>query len=288
MPQFTNLTWTSSSRALRFSVDGSRLDNISSGDVSFSGNLSSDRLSLALKAVVSGDTLSLAARRIGGDDESLGGEWTGSVTQVVSGRIKLWPVFLSFFESNGSFGGNYEIGEGRFKAEVTVRNNAPVFQPVAEVKARELQSVTIQLSATDPDGDPITLSVSGAPVIGATFTDNGNGTGSYNLTVPQLSAGKNELFVNFAADDGKGGLSSIVVEIEVEKSNRPPELGNFPDTLRLAAGQKYQISIPVRDAEGGEPGAATAARAGRTAGHGGHAPVGCTRPAEACGGPPDP
>ncbi|MFC1544827.1 putative Ig domain-containing protein [Gemmatimonadota bacterium] len=251
LPQLSGISWNSSTLALSFSLGGELLDNITSQSVAFSGQLSADGNSLGLQAVIGSDTLTFSVRRFGGDDDDISGEWTGSVTQQVSGRTKIWPAFLSIFERDGSYSGNYEIGESRFKTVVATRNNAPVFQPIPEVETQELQNVTIQLSASDLDGDPISLSVSGVSISGATFTDNGDGTGTYSLTVPQLPAGKNELFVNFSADDGKGAVSSIVVEIEVAKLNRLPEIGSFQDTLRLIAGQKFQVTIPVRDDEGG-------------------------------------
>ena len=252
LPLLRNLSWNSGTRRVQFAVGGDLLDNISSDDVSFSGQLASDGNSITLTASLGSDLLTFSARRLSGDDENIGGEWTGSVIQVVSDRTKIWPAFLSIFEQNGSFGGNYEIGQSRFKSAVTSRNSAPVFQPVAEVMATEGQAVNVQLSASDPDGDQIALSVSGIPISGATFTDNGDGTGTYSLTVPQLSASKNELFINFQADDGKGGVSSIVVEIEVAKLNRLPILGALPDTIRLVTGKKYEVTLPVSDAEGGE------------------------------------
>ncbi len=72
-------------------------------------------------------------------------------------------------------------------------NSAPVISSVSDVVVDELSSATVQVLATDADaGDVITLSValedsSGTPVVGYSFTDNGDGTGDFSWSTPDVS-----------------------------------------------------------------------------------------------------
>ena len=73
----------------------------------------------------------------------------------------------------------------------TIINTAPVVSPVAAQSVTPGESLTIPVTAADPDeADVITLAVQGLPDF-ATFTDNGDGTGD----------GTGEININPAAND---------------------------------------------------------------------------------------
>ena len=57
-------------------------------------------------------------------------------------------------------------------------NLAPVLTRIGPQQLVAGSSLTIQLNASDPDGDQLVLSATGVPTAFAAFTDNGNGTGS--------------------------------------------------------------------------------------------------------------
>ncbi|MBW7997901.1 MAG: hypothetical protein FVQ81_15295 [Candidatus Glassbacteria bacterium] len=252
LPFLTDFSWSESSGEVSFAISGSALDAISTDFIQFSGLLSADGNHLRLTAVSGSDSLFLAARRFSGDADDIEGEWTGGISVVVSDRTKIWPLFLGLAEHDGTLAGVYELGESRFKTEVTTRNNPPVIDPFAVVLATEQEALSVQVTASDPDGDPVALSVIGVPITGSSFTDNGDGTGVYQLTIPLLAAGRTELLVTFVATDSNGGQTSRVLKIKVTRLNRDPELPEFSDTVRIVEGRAYSVTIPARDPDGGE------------------------------------
>ena len=76
----------------------------------------------------------------------------------------------------------------------TPPNQAPTIAPIANITVDEQQLTTAQVTATDTDaGDTITLSAAladsnGTPVTGYSFTDNGDGTGDFSWSTPDLPA----------------------------------------------------------------------------------------------------
>ena len=73
-------------------------------------------------------------------------------------------------------------------------NSAPVITPVSDLSVDEFQFATAQVVVTDAEGDPITLSATltdadGAlvPVTDYSFTDNGDGTGDFGWSTPDVS-----------------------------------------------------------------------------------------------------
>ena len=81
------------------------------------------------------------------------------------------------------------------------------------------------MSASDPDGDAITLSY--APLItGASFTDNGDGTGSFSWTPTYDDAGSYPVY--FYANDGLVSDSDAVT-ITVNDINRGPSITAIAD-----------------------------------------------------------
>jgi hypothetical protein len=84
---------------------------------------------------------------------------------------------------------------------------APATQTVDE---GQLLSFTV--TATDADGDHVTLTASGVPS-GATFTDNGNNTGTFSWMPGSTQSGTYS--VTFAGDDGNGGTGTATTVITV-------------------------------------------------------------------------
>jgi len=91
--------------------------------------------------------------------------------------------------------------------KVTVRGNAPpVLTAIANQTMNEGATLNIPLSATDPDGDKITLSARNVPAF-ASLLDNGNGTGTLRLTPGRDDAGNYPNIKIFATDNGAPPLS---------------------------------------------------------------------------------
>ncbi len=90
--------------------------------------------------------------------------------------------------------------------EISLRNTAPTLKPIPDIAVDEGQTVTLPISATDREGDPLDVKVSGwmdSPTRKTTYDDAGN----YTVKV-SVSDG------TFTADQ--------VVRVTVRDVNRPP------------------------------------------------------------------
>lgn len=69
---------------------------------------------------------------------------------------------------------------------ITCSNNPPVIEPIQDTCIEAYTNITLNVSASDPDGDNIDLSAFGGPLTQvehpAFFTDNNNGTGVFSWT----------------------------------------------------------------------------------------------------------
>lgn len=90
-------------------------------------------------------------------------------------------------------------------------NPPPTVNPIPKKTVLVGQVVTFQVRAEDPDDEPITLSATGLPE-GATFEDNGDGTGVF--TWPTALSQGGTYTVTFIASDGTGqGSASVTIEV---------------------------------------------------------------------------
>ena len=97
-------------------------------------------------------------------------------------------------------------------------NNPPKLDPIDAITINESDTVDIQISATDPNGDSLTLSVTDLPAF-AQFTDNGNGTGVISMPPDYTHAG----LYSFTVSVSDGDLTdSQQVSLTVVDVNRPP------------------------------------------------------------------
>ena len=88
----------------------------------------------------------------------------------------------------------------------TLTNTPPVLTLPADSVVRIGESITLNVSGVDPEDDPFTLDVLGAPAT-AQFTDNGDGTGSLVYT-GQLADAGTVFTLTFTADDTFGVSSN--------------------------------------------------------------------------------
>ncbi|MBF0532952.1 MAG: tandem-95 repeat protein [Candidatus Omnitrophica bacterium] len=100
-------------------------------------------------------------------------------------------------------------------------NQPPVFNTLPNPSVNENSFLTFNVSATDPDGDKVTYSVSGTP-LGATF-DTSSGLFSWT---PNYNQGGQTYDVVFTATDGTDSVTKTV-SITVVNVNRPPTLNNI-------------------------------------------------------------
>ena len=93
-------------------------------------------------------------------------------------------------------------------------NRPPELMPIDDESMEELTSLTVSLSATDPDGDELSYSATDLPSF-ATPTDNGDGTGSI-LFEPKI-----------------GDAGSYEITVIVTDDGTPPESDSQPFTLTV-------------------------------------------------------
>jgi hypothetical protein len=106
------------------------------------------------------------------------------------------------------------------------------------------QAYSFTPSASDPDGDPLTFSISNRPAW-ATFDA---ATGSLSGTPGEVAAGE-YVGIVIRASDGKATSSLSSFGIVVSIANRAPSIAGVPDAA-VTAGQPYLFVPKASDADG--------------------------------------
>jgi len=132
---------------------------------------------------------------------------------------------------------------GAFSVIAASLNHPPVWAQVQNPTVKAGDSLDVRLVATDPDGDPITLSVSPLPAF-ATFADRGDGTGTLSLHPTQPGT------YNFTATatDSKGASTSFVLTVTVAAINLPPTAN--AQQVTLAEDASLPLTLSGVDPEG--------------------------------------
>lgn len=138
-----------------------------------------------------------------------------------------------------------------FTITVGAVNRPPVLSPVGNRTVNEGQALSINITASDPDGGALSFAASSNPAAtGATFTDNRNGTGTFEWT-PSFSQAGNYSVTVVVTDGGSPALSvSETFTVTVGNVNRPPVLGPIGNRT-VNEGQPLTINITASDPDGG-------------------------------------
>jgi len=105
---------------------------------------------------------------------------------------------------------------------VTDVNRPPVLVLIGAQSVVEGTALSVPVSASDPDGQIPALTTS-APPTGASFTDYGNGTGSFDWT-PGYAQSGGHIVTFFATDDSLAVDSEAVTITVTDAGNQPPVL----------------------------------------------------------------
>jgi hypothetical protein len=121
-------------------------------------------------------------------------------------------------------------------------NRLPVLEPVLEQNINEGDSLNLILSATDPDGDNLTLTVPNLPVFGI-LNDNGDGTGSITFTPDAGDSGVYSDILVMAKDDGLPSFTdttSFTITVVIEAIIAP-------DNLSASASAENEVELSWTD-----------------------------------------
>ncbi|MCH7879461.1 MAG: putative Ig domain-containing protein, partial [candidate division Zixibacteria bacterium] len=123
-------------------------------------------------------------------------------------------------------------------------NQLPVLAAIGAQSTTEGVNLNFAVSASDVDGSAITLSTSALPNA-ASFTDNGDGTGTFNWTPLFNQSGT--YLISFIATDDSLGVDSEVVTITVNESgNHPPVLSPIGNKS-ITEGANLLFILPAVD-----------------------------------------
>ena len=112
-------------------------------------------------------------------------------------------------------------------------NHAPVLARIGDRVVAVGETLTIQVEASDPDGDPLTYSLYGDIPQGARFDKE-----AHVFTWVPLQAGK-AVYLTFAVSDGTDmDRETVQVKVVAEKTGHPPVFEKVSD-------QKVQVGVPV-------------------------------------------
>ena len=130
-----------------------------------------------------------------------------------------------------------------------VANQPPIFTPVAAQSATVGQAFSLAVSARDPEGGMMLLSVGNGPT-GSTFSDAGNGSGTFRWTPSAADLGAHTLTFH-AADTGTPmAVANLDIVVAVgQAANRPPVLAPIGNQ-QLDPGQTLAFTLSALDPEG--------------------------------------
>lgn len=148
--------------------------------------------------------------------------------------------------AGGNVTGNDTSGEANVRFAPT-GNPAPSIDPVSDQTAIFGDTLLVNVSVTEPEGEPFGL-FSGPLPSGATFTSHGDGTGTFNWTPGWAQQGTHE--VTFHAQDQHAIESQEGMQVTVE--NVPVNL-SAPDLVEAPEETTVSVSLEADNLDGPQP-----------------------------------
>lgn len=218
----------------------------------------------SVKAVV-GEELQLRAKAVDPDGDALTLELLGapaaaSVVQEEGGLLLTWTpaaedegtVALTFRASDGQKGHAPVEAVCQVVVQAPPANQPPTLLVAPEVKGQVGEPLTVVALAADPEGDPLELSVTGAPA-GAEQSREGDRL-SVTFTPGEELIGTTTL--TFRADDGQQGHAPVEASCQLVVAaapqppvDQPPSLA-VPARLAVLVGQQAVLRALAVDPEG--------------------------------------
>ncbi len=154
------------------------------------------------------------------------------------------------YNQAGSYQVTFTVSDGSLTDSETITitvnnvNQAPVLAPIGNKTVNEGQLLEFTISATDPDGDPLTYSASNLPS-GASFDP---ATRTFSWTPSYIQAGPYE-DVHFEVTDGTLTDSEDIDITVNEAGNQAPVLAAIGDK-EVTEGQLLTFTISATDPDG--------------------------------------
>ncbi|MFZ5980834.1 MAG: cohesin domain-containing protein [Candidatus Zixiibacteriota bacterium] len=126
-------------------------------------------------------------------------------------------------------------------------NHSPAFAPLSDQYVIEGDSLNLDIVVTDTDYDQLNIEITSKPT-GATFVDNGNGTGRFSWVpdyVGPYSADGSPFKASFWVTDGALSAEKEI-NIQVVNMNRKPVI-SAPEQFNILAGDELQFSVSALD-----------------------------------------
>jgi hypothetical protein len=168
--------------------------------------------------------------------------WMPSFTQT--------GPFTVTFTATSSDGGVTESSTVSMPITVVSTNLPPVVTAIPNQTVNRDATLDVPVQATDPDGDPLVLTVSGLPRF-ATFTDHGDGTGTLHFAPGVGDLGDYTLTVT-ASDDGHGNGPTAALSasesfvLSAHSDNEPPRFDFIGDKVAVI-GQPLHFTVTAHD-----------------------------------------
>lgn len=156
------------------------------------------------------------------------------------------------YTPNTSFVGNdsftYTISDGvatstTYTVSITVSNDAPVLSPIGNFTLDEETPLSFSAIGTDPNSDPLTYSLSGAPS-GASIDSS---SGAFTWT-PTESQGPNSYTFNVSVTDG-AATDSETITVTINEVNVAPVANN----LSTSTNEDNQVSASLTSSDVDNP-----------------------------------
>jgi large repetitive protein len=124
-------------------------------------------------------------------------------------------------------------------------NRPPVLEPIVDQTVDEGATLDVAVSASDPDGDALTLSLLDPPGFAA-LTDNGDGTGSITFEPGFGDVGVYEITVEVSDGELTATTSFTLTVVDV---NRPPTIEPIVDQT-VDEGGTLDVAVSASDPDG--------------------------------------
>jgi PKD repeat protein len=169
-------------------------------------------------------------------------DWTPNCTQAGDYTLTLYAIAPAGIE------GDFDTASVQVDITVVDVNCSPVFADISPKQVNEGNTLVFLVSATDPDGDSLALSMV-TILPNAVFIDSSDGTGSFTF---QPDYDQDSVYqVQFHASDGDS-TANITAQVTVINVNGPPQLAEIADqSVRIE--ETLTFAVTATDPDGTIP-----------------------------------